>query len=196
MKMSRNTCDPPKRVTSDTEGPTALKSCPRKAASRLASPLYLLNTALQTLRNVSRSHVRTKTRVSSNLSSKCLLNWPYTFAQPTTRNNYRGNIPFSKIDWKQKSAVKNWNKYVIYRNPYVICTEQLRILTSTPLRDQQTSKFMELAVNENCAHNCYTGSWLPPKRSTSSKDETLATTGNCGSTTPDWSQIRSSHKEY
>ena len=65
MKVSRNTCDPLARATSNTEAPMVLRSRPWTAVSQLASPLYLLGTATDTLQNVSLSHVRTKTRVFS-----------------------------------------------------------------------------------------------------------------------------------
>ena len=69
-----STCDPPTRETSNTERPTTLRSCPRTTASRLVSPLYLLYTATHILRNVSRSHVRTKTRMASDAFPNSTLN--------------------------------------------------------------------------------------------------------------------------
>ena len=105
--VSRSTCEPPTRATSDTEGPTTLRSSPRTAASRLASLLYLLSTTTHTLRNVSRSHVRTKTRVASNTSLNSTLKWPHDFVQFATRNNIRGYTPFSKLDFKQDISNEN-----------------------------------------------------------------------------------------
>ena len=45
-----------------------------------------------------------------------------------------------------------------FPQPCVFCSEQLRILTITALRDQHTLLFKQLEVTENCAHNCSTSS--------------------------------------
>ena len=97
----RGTCDAPSRKTNDNQGPTKPRTCPRTVASRLASPLYLLSTATHSLRIVSRSHVRRKTRMDSDPSSSSTLNWLHDLVQPTTRVKIRGNTPFSNNDCKK-----------------------------------------------------------------------------------------------
>ena len=105
--VARRRCEPPTRATSDTQGPTTLRSCQRSAASQLVSPLYLLSTAAHTLQNVSMSYVRTKSRVTSVPSSNSTLNWPHDFTQFTTRNKIRGYNPISKIDCKKDTSIEN-----------------------------------------------------------------------------------------
>ena len=120
-KVSRNTCAPSTNKTSETESPTTLRSCSKTAALQRASPLYLylLGWATHTLRNVSRSHVGTKTRVSSALFPNSTLKWRHIFTQLKTRESNCGNIPCSKIKWEQKSVKKTWNKNMFLRNPHV-----------------------------------------------------------------------------
>ena len=55
--------------------------------------------------------------------------------------------------------------------------------------------FTRLAINVNCDHNWLTNSYGPPKRRTSIKDDTFATTGNVASRAPDSSTIKSSAKD-
>ena len=105
--VSRSTCGPPTRETSDTDGPTTIRSCPGTTASRQASPLYFLSRATHTLRNVCRSHRRKKTRVASDPTPNSTLNWPHDFTQFKTRNMIHGNIPSSKIDCKQDMSNKS-----------------------------------------------------------------------------------------
>ena len=100
--VSRSTCEPPTKAISDTEGPTTLRSCPRTAVSRLASPLYLLSKATHTIRNASRSHVRTKTRVTSDPSSNSTLNW-----SPWSQPSASGYIPISEIVCKRDITNEN-----------------------------------------------------------------------------------------
>ena len=125
--VSRSTCEPRTRATSDIEGPTTLRSCPRTAASRLASPLYLHSTATHTLRNVSRSHVRTKIGVASDPSSNSTLNWPHDFTHFTTRDKIHGYIAFSKIDCKQDISNENVEQITNFREWIPNFLEPIRI---------------------------------------------------------------------
>ena len=95
MYVSPGTYDPPLKETSDTEEPTTLRRCPRTTVSPLASPMYLLSTDIHTVRNVSRSHVRTNKKMVFDPSSNSTPNWPNDLAQPTTRVKVRGNIPLT-----------------------------------------------------------------------------------------------------
>ena len=80
---------------------------PTKSSVTTGISLYLLSTATHTLRNVSRSNVRTKRRVASDPSSNSTLNWPHDFTQFTTLNKICGYIPFRKIDCKQNISNEN-----------------------------------------------------------------------------------------
>ena len=114
-----------------------------------------------------------------------------------------GTFHSAKLTGNRTSVKKMWNiqlifrnRYVIFRNQYVHDTEKIRILTSTSLREQQVSMFTQLAVEQKCAHNGSTISRLRPSCRTSSKGETLARMGSCGSTTPASSVIKSSRNLY
>ena len=75
-------------------------------------------------------------------------------------------------------------------------TEQIRILTRTLLPERQTPVSMQLVVREKCFHNCSTSSYLSHYRKTYWRDESLAKTGNSGSTTAGSRVIRSSQKGW
>ena len=81
----------------------------------------------------------------------------HTFS-PSSQHAIRsaGTFHSAKLTANRISVKKMWNKRVIFRNQYLYDREQIRILTSTSLRDRQTSMFLLLVVKENCAHNCST----------------------------------------
>ena len=151
LNVSRSTCEPPIRATSHTEGPTTLWRCSRTAASRLASPLLLLSTATHTLLNVSRSHVRTKSRVASVPSSNALWTGHTTSPSSQPASISLGTSHASSLTADISSMKIN---YVIFRSGYVCLRNQIRIYGE----DADTNQYFFVwpaDFNVNWAHNCF-----------------------------------------
>ena len=108
----RSTRQPQTTATSDTEGPTKHRSCPRTATSRLACCTCCVQP--HTLSGTCPGPRRTKTRVNSDPSLNSTLNCPRAFTQFTTRNKIHGYISFNKTDSKQDISNENVERKRIF----------------------------------------------------------------------------------